>query len=67
MQYLGEEGEQCPLTAAVVISNPWNLEIGSQALQRTWIGREVYSRAMGGNMRRLFEEYALMEESFLDH
>ncbi|MCJ1418235.1 hypothetical protein MMC32_004582 [Xylographa parallela] len=55
VNYLGEEGERCVLKAAVVCSNPWNLEVGSLALQRTWVGREVYSRAMGASMKRLFE------------
>lgn len=43
------------MKAAVVVSNPWNLDAGSLALQRTWIGREVYSKTMGNNMKRLFE------------
>jgi predicted alpha/beta-fold hydrolase len=50
---LGEEGDKCELKAAVVISNPWNLESGSLALQRTWLGREIYSKTMGTNMKRL--------------
>ena len=56
MQYLGEEGENCMLNAAVVCSNPWNLETANLALQRTWLGSEVYSRIMGSNMKKLFEE-----------
>lgn len=55
VQYLGEEGEGCPLSAAVVASNPWNLDIGSRALQRSWIGMEVYSKIMGASMKKLFE------------
>lgn len=55
MHYLGEEGASCLLDAAVVCSNPWNLEVGSLALQRTWLGLEVYSKTMGRNMKRLFE------------
>jgi predicted alpha/beta-fold hydrolase len=39
----------------VVCSNPWNLDAGSLALQRTWLGREVYSKTMGTNMKRLVE------------
>lgn len=54
-QYLGEEGDKCEFKAAVICSNPWNLELGSQALQRSWIGLEIYSRTMGKNMKRLFE------------
>src|SRR5271155_5321532 len=30
-QYVGEEGEHCVLKAAVVLSNPWNLEASSLA------------------------------------
>jgi len=43
------------LKAAVVCSNPWNLDAGSLALQRTWIGREIYSKTIGSNMKRLIE------------
>jgi predicted alpha/beta-fold hydrolase len=53
--YLGEEGEGCILKAAVVCSNPWQLELASKYLHRSWIGREVYSKVMGANLRGLFE------------
>ncbi|TVY20148.1 putative esterase [Lachnellula arida] len=53
--YLGEEGSNCMLKAAVVCSNPWNLDAGSLALQRTWLGREIYSKTMAANMKRLIE------------
>ena len=55
-QYLGEEGDNCELKAAVVLSNPWNLEVGGLALQRSWIGMEVYSKIMTAGLKRLFEE-----------
>jgi predicted alpha/beta-fold hydrolase len=54
-QYLGEEGKNCPLTAAVLVSNPWNLEIASHALQRSWIGSEIYAKTLGRNMRNIVE------------
>ena len=56
--YIGEEGSDCVLKAALVLSNPWNLEASSLALQRTWIGLNVYSRAMGKSMKALFETHA---------
>ncbi|OCL14433.1 carboxylesterase-like protein [Glonium stellatum] len=56
--YVAEEGSSCELKAAVVCSNPWNLEVSSLALQRSWIGLEVYSKIMGGNMRKLFERHS---------
>lgn len=45
--YIGEEGEACALKAAVVCSNPFNLEVANNALRRSWIGREVYMKTMG--------------------
>ncbi|EEP78212.1 conserved hypothetical protein [Uncinocarpus reesii 1704] len=60
--YLGEEAEKCELKAAVICSNPWNLEVGSLALQRTWLGLEVYSKTMGDNMKRLFERHVAAVE-----
>ncbi|KAF8245115.1 AB-hydrolase YheT [Wilcoxina mikolae CBS 423.85] len=53
--YLGEEGAGCILKAAVVCSNPWQLEVANNYLQRSWIGSEVYSKVMGANLRGLFE------------
>ena len=55
--YLGEEGDLCELQAAVICSNPWKLEVSSLALQRTWLGMEVYSKAMGKSMKALFERF----------
>ncbi|KAI6820561.1 hydrolase, alpha/beta fold family [Hortaea werneckii] len=55
--YLGEEGEDCLLDAAVIVSNPWKLEVSNLALKRTWLGSEVYSKTMGNNMRKLFETH----------
>lgn len=54
-QYLGEEGSDCALKAAVIVSSPWKLEVSSLALQRTYIGRELYSKTMGTSMRKLFD------------
>ncbi|ERF69292.1 hypothetical protein EPUS_03996 [Endocarpon pusillum Z07020] len=55
--YLGEEGAGCELKAAMVLSNPWNLDVSSVVLQSTFLGLHVYSRTMGTNMRRLFETH----------
>ncbi|KAI9934105.1 hypothetical protein ASPWEDRAFT_105427 [Aspergillus wentii DTO 134E9] len=55
--YLGEEGEACQLKAAVLVGSPWNLEISSVEMLRTWMGREVYSKTMGRSMKRLFENH----------
>lgn len=42
----------------MVISNPWNLDVGSVALQSSWLGLEVYSKTMGSNMKKLFVLHA---------
>ena len=43
------------LRAAVICSSPWNLDVGNMALQRTWLGREIYSKTMGTSMKKLIE------------
>ncbi|KAE8446149.1 hypothetical protein EG329_012522 [Mollisiaceae sp. DMI_Dod_QoI] len=55
--YIAEEGSACLLKAAVVCSNPWNLDVSSAALKRTWLGREVYLKTMGGNLKKLIENH----------
>ncbi|KAF2206990.1 hypothetical protein CERZMDRAFT_52013 [Cercospora zeae-maydis SCOH1-5] len=55
--YLGEEGDKCLLHAAVVVSNPWKLEVSNAFLQSTYIGLNVYSKTMGTNMLRLFNNH----------
>ena len=56
-QYIAEEGADCQLRAAVIVSNPWDLEASSTALKRSYVGLNVYSRAMGTSMRKLFEKH----------
>ncbi|KAJ3498226.1 hypothetical protein NLG97_g1284 [Lecanicillium saksenae] len=51
--YCAEEGENCVLKAAVVCSNPFNLDCTSKLMQSTFIGREVYLRVMGTSMKQL--------------
>ena len=46
-KYVGEEGENCKLTATIVCANPWNLEVSNLALKRSFLGHELYLRALG--------------------
>lgn len=55
--YCGEEGANCLLKAAVVCSNPFNLEVSSKMLQNSFIGKEVYLRYMGDAMKRLIDNH----------
>lgn len=57
MQYLGEEGSNCLLNAAVVIANPWKLEVSSLNLKRTIIGQHFYNRVLGSAMIKLYETH----------
>ncbi|KAI1169102.1 carboxylesterase-like protein [Nemania serpens] len=51
--YVAEEGADCQFKAAVVVSSPWNLEIGNKTLKSTWIGHEIYLRTLGTSLRTL--------------
>ncbi|KAJ5022946.1 hypothetical protein J3E73DRAFT_393337 [Bipolaris maydis] len=54
--YLGEEGERCGIRAAVVCSNPLNLEVVVNALRRSWMGLNIYSNALGNGMKQTFQQ-----------
>jgi len=49
-QYVGEEGSQCLLKAAISVGNPFDLELSNKALQRSVIGHHVYQRVMGSEL-----------------
>ncbi|KAM5367873.1 hypothetical protein ACJZ2D_009784 [Fusarium nematophilum] len=67
--YLGEEGSDCPLKAAIACSNPFNLEVANKALKATLIGREVYLRALATNLKELFKGHkdAIQKYTELDY
>jgi uncharacterized protein len=60
VNYLGEEGEKCELSAAVVVSSVWNLEVSALALARSWWGTNIYLRALGSSMKKLFARHEHM-------
>ncbi|KAL2021496.1 hypothetical protein VTK56DRAFT_7129 [Thermocarpiscus australiensis] len=66
--YVGEEGTNCPLKGAIAVANPFDLEMANKALQRTLLGKEVYSRVMGTNMKKLINTHkdAVLEHTKLD-
>jgi predicted alpha/beta-fold hydrolase len=49
-QYVGEEGADCLLKGAISVGNPFDLEVSNKALQRSLLGKQVYSRAMGSKL-----------------
>lgn len=46
------------MKAAVAISNPWDLEVSSLGLLRSWVGRNVYLRTLGTSLKTLFDKHA---------
>ncbi|KAK4127932.1 AB-hydrolase YheT [Parathielavia appendiculata] len=62
--YVGEEGASCPLKGAIAVGNPFDLEVANKALQRTLLGKQVYSRVMGTNMKKLIN---LHKDAVLTH
>jgi predicted alpha/beta-fold hydrolase len=54
VKYLGEEGEHCPLSFAMSVSNPFDMLVGSLALDRSWLGRYIYSPAMANNLKAIY-------------
>ncbi|KAL2197323.1 Alpha/Beta hydrolase protein [Corynascus similis CBS 632.67] len=62
--YVGEEGAGCPLKGAIAVGNPFDLEVANKALQRTLLGKQVYSRVMGSNMKKLINTH---KDAVLQH
>ncbi|KAH6626090.1 Alpha/Beta hydrolase protein [Chaetomium sp. MPI-SDFR-AT-0129] len=62
--YVGEEGENCLLKGAISVANPFDLEVANKALQRTFLGKQVYSRVMGSSMKKLI---AMHKDAVLTH
>ncbi|ERS95793.1 hypothetical protein HMPREF1624_07868 [Sporothrix schenckii ATCC 58251] len=66
--YVGEEGAACPLQAAVVVGNPFDLQVSNKILQRSFMGRHVYETVMGSNMKKLINLHrdAILKHTELD-
>ncbi|KAJ8131126.1 hypothetical protein O1611_g2498 [Lasiodiplodia mahajangana] len=64
--YIGEEGTECQLKAALVVSSPWDLEIGNKALKSTWIGHEIYLKTLGTSLRTLVNNNKAEIEKYSD-
>ncbi|KIH90829.1 alpha/beta hydrolase domain containing protein 1,3 [Sporothrix brasiliensis 5110] len=66
--YVGEEGAACPLQAAVVVGNPFDLQVSNKFLQHSFMGRHVYETVMGSNMKKLINLHrdAILKHTDLD-
>ncbi|EKM55427.1 uncharacterized protein PHACADRAFT_256045 [Phanerochaete carnosa HHB-10118-sp] len=56
-RYLAQEGDQSRLMAACMIGCPWDLLANSNRLGATWLGRELYSKALGTNLKNLLRKH----------
>ncbi|KAG8958920.1 hypothetical protein FRC00_002148 [Tulasnella sp. 408] len=56
-RYVGEEGVNSRLKAAAVLACPWDIVANSKQLEGRTFNREVYSRAMGGNLIALLKSH----------
>ncbi|KAG9084283.1 hypothetical protein FRC06_004137 [Ceratobasidium sp. 370] len=57
VRYLGEEGAASMLDAGCALGCPWNLVDNSENLEGSFFYRNVYSRAMGGNLLKLLSRH----------
>ncbi|CAG8803530.1 15943_t:CDS:2, partial [Gigaspora margarita] len=66
--YLGEEGENTPLIAAVSVGNPFDLVGGSRALERTYLGKYAYSPTMATNLKNCLKrhEHIMKQDKKID-
>ncbi|KAJ3152066.1 hypothetical protein HDU86_005911 [Geranomyces michiganensis] len=55
---VGEYGEACPFIGAVSVSNPFDLLGGNRSLNRSWIGRNIYSKTLTQNLIRMYKKHA---------
>ncbi|KAE9033859.1 hypothetical protein PR001_g9972 [Phytophthora rubi] len=64
VKYLGEEGDQTPLTGAVSVGNPFNLTKVSENLSGSLFNRLTYDKMLNRSMRALFFEKSNAAEKF---
>jgi uncharacterized protein len=49
--------------AASSVCNPWALKVTSDALNENFVGRQLYSKTMGVNLKRVFmRQYGMMKD-----
>jgi uncharacterized protein len=53
--YLGEEGESCELEAAILLGNPWNLDVTNTVMVNSTLGLHIYQWALGAAYQEVFE------------
>ncbi|GMF17036.1 unnamed protein product [Phytophthora lilii] len=64
VKYLGEDGEQTPLTGAISVGNPFDLTICSANFGGSLFNRLTYDKALNNNLRELFFNKCNAAEKF---
>jgi len=63
-RYLGEEGIRSRLVAGLALACPWDVEKNMSRLDKDFISRNVYSKALGANLVALFKSHLHSIRSF---
>ncbi|KAK7453463.1 hypothetical protein VKT23_011736 [Stygiomarasmius scandens] len=58
VRYLAEEGERSRLLSGCALGCPWDLTRNNDALENTFIGRNIYSKGMASNLLRVLGRHA---------
>ncbi|KAG7399630.1 hypothetical protein PHYBOEH_008418 [Phytophthora boehmeriae] len=67
VKYLGEEGSQAKLTAAVSVGNPFDMPKCSENIEGPLFNRLTYSRVLSAGLRDLFFNRSNAHEIFRDY
>ncbi|WOL07013.1 embryogenesis-associated protein EMB8 [Canna indica] len=60
VRYLGQESQNCPLSGAVSLCNPFNLVIADEDFHKGF--NNVYDKALARSLRKIFKKHALLFE-----
>ncbi|KAG9297870.1 hypothetical protein G9A89_000209 [Geosiphon pyriformis] len=57
VKYLGEEGTKTPLIGAISVGNPFDLLGTNLAMERSLVGRKIYSTSLALNLKNSFAKH----------
>ncbi|OVA04760.1 hypothetical protein BVC80_1719g97 [Macleaya cordata] len=60
VRYLGEESQNCPLSGAVSLCNPFNLVIADEDFRKGF--NNIYDKALARALTKIFKKHALLFE-----
>ncbi|KAJ8506906.1 hypothetical protein ON010_g19058 [Phytophthora cinnamomi] len=67
VKYLGEDGDQVRLTAAISVGNPFNMPKCSENIEEPLFNHLTYSRVLSAGLRDLFFNRSNAHELFRDY